>query len=266
MACKMVKKVLIGTGLAALALGLLFGVKAPSYVTTAFHKVRHDAQRAVPVEFEIQRAREAVAALEPAMQDNLENIIRTEVDIQYLEKEIAGTRDNLDREKREMVALRDDLKLGEYRVGSTSYTPEEIKADLARRFDRYTYGKQILEKKESVLKSRRRSVAAARDQLRKMADQKQTLLAQIEAIEAKLKQIEATRTTDEFNLDDSSLARARADVSELEKRVEVMARYASERGKIADKSVPVSLEPGRDVVKEIDAEFGAPAKGQDKNL
>jgi len=264
MACKVVKKGLVGAAPGAAVLGLLFGVKAPSYVRTAFHKVRHDAQGAVPVEFEIQRARDAVAALKPAMEDNLENIIRTDVEIEYLDREVASTRENLAREKREMVALRDDLKAGEYKVGSTTYTPDELKSELARRFDRYTHGKQMLEKKESIVKSRRLAVAAARDQLRKMADQKQALLAQIEAIEARLKQIEATRAGDEFNLDDSALARARADVSDLEKRVEVMARYASERGKIADKSVPVILDSGRDVVREIDEEFGPGGKAHDK--
>lgn len=272
MACKMVKKGLVGVGIGAAALGLLFGVKAPSYVRTAFHKVRQDAQRAVPIEFEIENARRAVADLEPAMQEGLENIVRTEVDVEYLDREVSATRENLARERKEIVALRTEgLRSGEYRVSeNVSYTPQEVKAELARRMDRYNHGKSMLEKKESILKSRKLAVTTARDQLKKMAAQKQTLLAQIEAIEAKLKQIEATRAGDEFNFDDSALARARADVAGLEKRVEVMSRFASERGTIGDKGVPVNLEPGRDVVKEIDAEFGAPDKAtahaSDKDL
>ena len=272
MACNMVKKGLVGVGIGAAALGLMFGGRAPGYVRTAFHKVRHDARRAVPIEFEIEHARNAVRDLEPAMKDGLENIVRTEVDVEDLDREVAATRINLDRERKEILALRDNgLKSGEYRVSeNVSYTPDEVKAELARRMDRYNYGKVILEKKVSILKSRRLAVAAARDHLKKMASQKQTLLAQIEAIEAKLAQIEATRAGDEFNFDDSALARARADVSGLEKRVEVMSRVAAQSGTIADKGVPVMLEPGRDVVKEIDAEFGNPdkasAKSADKDL
>ena len=41
---------------------------APSYVRTAFHKVRHNAKDAVPLQFEIDRAREEIASLEPAIQ------------------------------------------------------------------------------------------------------------------------------------------------------------------------------------------------------
>ena len=43
MACKIMKKGLMGVGLGALALGLVFGTRAPSYVRTAFHKIRHGA-------------------------------------------------------------------------------------------------------------------------------------------------------------------------------------------------------------------------------
>jgi len=259
----MMKKGLVGAGLGALALALVFGHRAPSYVKTAFHKVRHDAQRAVPVEFEIQRAREAVASLDPAMLDSHENIVRAQVDLEALEKEIVASRANLDRERREMLALSDGLKAGIYRVDNNSYSAEEVRQELARRFDRYKYALETVDQKESILKTRKQAVAAAREQLVKMAAQKQTLLARIEAMEAKVKQVEAARAGDEFNLDDSPLARVRQDVTELEKRVEVMARVASERGMITDKKVPVILDhPARDVVKEIDAEFGARPKDQ----
>jgi len=264
MACRMVKKGLVAAGLGALALTLLFGHRAPSYVKTAFHKVRHDARHAVPMEFEIQRVRDAVERLDPAMLDNHENIVRTQVDLEELEREIVASRDNLGREKREMLALADRVKAGEYRVGSNTYTAEEVKADLARRFDRYSYAKKTIDQKEQILKSRKQAVAAAREQLVKMAAQKQILLARIEAMEAKVKQVEATRAGDEFNFDDGPLAHARRDVGELEKRVEVMSRIASERGIITDKAVPVTVEPNRDVVKEIDSEFGTDGKAQPK--
>ena len=71
--------------------------------------------------------------------------------------------------------------------------------------------------------------------------------------------IEATKATNEFDFDDSALARAKQTVAELEKRLEVMARKAEMEGRFVDSGIPVSLEPGRDVVKEIDDEFGATA-------
>ena len=89
-----------------------------------------------------------------------------------------------------------------------------------------------------------------------MAAQKKTLMTKIEGIEAKLRMIEATQTANEFSFDDSSLARAKSTVADLEKRVEVMARVAEKEGRYAESGLPLSLEPGRDVVKEVESEFG----------
>ncbi len=62
MVCKMVKKGVIGAALTAGALYLAFGTHAPSYVRTAFHKVRHTAKDSVPIQFDIERARDEIAA------------------------------------------------------------------------------------------------------------------------------------------------------------------------------------------------------------
>ena len=56
MVCSLVKKGVLGTALGAGALFLVFGTSAPSYVRTAFHKVRHKAQDRIPTQFEIDRA------------------------------------------------------------------------------------------------------------------------------------------------------------------------------------------------------------------
>ena len=54
--------------------------------------------------------------------------------------------------------------------------------------------------------------------------QKKKLSSKLDKIEAKLSQIQATQASNEFQLDDSALSRAKETVSDLEKRLEVMAR------------------------------------------
>ena len=85
MVCKVMKKGLLGAALTAGALYLAFGTSAPSYVRTAFHKVRHTAQDSVPIQFEIDRAKEVIANLEPAILNNREELARGEVDVEHLE-------------------------------------------------------------------------------------------------------------------------------------------------------------------------------------
>jgi len=260
--CSMAKKAVLGTALTAGALYLVFGTSAPSYVRTAFHKVRHNAKDAVPVQFEIDRARDEIANLEPAIKDNIEVLARAEVETEHLDAEITTVKANLATEKKAMLALREGLDSGNYRLaGRVNYTEDEIKGELAHRLDRYRNVNKILEEKQATLKAKQKAVVAARKQLANMAAQKKSLLTKLEGIEAHLKMIEATRATNEFDFDDSALARAKSTVSDLEKRLQVMERKAEMEGNFVESGVPVSIEPGRDVVKEIDEEFGRADKG-----
>jgi chromosome segregation ATPase len=255
--CKMVKKGALGALLAAGALALLFGTAAPSYVKTAFHKARRTAKDSVPIQFEIERARQQVAELEPAIHDNIETIVRAEVEIEQLQNEISVTQANLVQQKTAMLALREDLADGNLKLtGGVSYTVEEVQGELARRFDHYKTVKAILHDKEQTVKMRKAALVAARKHNDELREAKATLLTKIEAIETRLRQIEASQAANEFNFDDSALSKAKATVSELSKRVEIMARVAEQEGRFTG-SLPLLIEPGRDIVSEIDAEFEA---------
>lgn len=264
MVCSMVKKGLLGAALGAGALYLVFGTSAPSYVRTAFHKVRHNARIAVPVQFEIDKTREEIANLEPTIKENIELYARAEVDAEQLEKEIATTKANLAVEKKALLALRDHVQTSDFRLaGRSDDSTEELNIELARRFDHYKNVTRILEEKEKALKSKHQALTSARKQLDSMSAQKRTLMTKLDAIEARLKAIEASKTNNEFDFDDSALSRAKASVNDLEKRLEIMARKAEYEGRYADVGVPIGTDRGRDVVKEIDAEFGS-AHGSEK--
>src|SRR4051794_5294217 len=132
MVCKLVKKGVLGAALSAGALYLVFGTSAPSYVRTAFHKVRHSAHDSVPIQFEIDRAKGEVAALEPAILNNREELARAEVDVEHLMREVDAVKVNLANEKKAMLTLRDGLSTGDLKLaGHVSYTAAEVKAELA---------------------------------------------------------------------------------------------------------------------------------------
>ena len=100
MVCSMVKKGLLGAALGAGTLFLVFGTSAPSYVRTAFHKVRQGAKDAVDPQFEIDRARQDIADLKPMFDQNKETLARAEVEAEHLEREIVTIQANLDNEKK----------------------------------------------------------------------------------------------------------------------------------------------------------------------
>ena len=105
MVCSMVKKGLLGAALGAGTLFLVFGTSAPSYVKTAFHKVRQSAKDAVAPQFEIDRARKEIASLKPMFDQNKETLARAEVEAEHLEREVVTIQANLDqREEDDRVA------------------------------------------------------------------------------------------------------------------------------------------------------------------
>jgi len=268
MVCKMVKKGLLGTaGLAGTSF-LLFGTSAPSYFKTACVKARHAVQNKVPIQFDIERAKQEIAELEPAILNNREDLARAEVDVEHLEREVSAVRANLAKEKAQMLALRESLGGDVKLTGGVRFTAAEVKGELARRLDHYRNVSKILTDKESTLRARQQAVTSAREKLNEMAHQKRALATKVEEIQARLQAIEATQDKNEFTFDDSALARAKATVVDLEKRLEVKAKVAEMEGHFSGAIVP-AVEPGRDVVKEFDEEFGGSSDGKksgDKSL
>ena len=150
-----------------------------------------------------------------------------------------------------------------------TYTADEVKADLSQRLDGYKLASETLREKEETLKAKRKAVLAGIRQLNQIETSKKALETKLAGIEARLKMIQATKDTNEFNFDDSALARAKSSIADLDRQLNVMARTAELEGQSSSSMIPVVIEPGRDVLKEMDAVFGPPAKtsgSPDKSL
>lgn len=266
MMCSMVKKGLLGAGVGALTLGLLFGTSAPSYTKAFFTQFRKQVQSNVPIDFQIEKARQEIAALEPAIHNGIEALAKAEVEVEDLNRQIVDHRQKIDQQQRELVALRDAMETGYRRTDGTDKS-RQIEAAAARRLDSFKHGKQLLAQKEETLKLKQIQVEAAKGTLDKMMEQKKLLAAKVEQIETRLKQIQVTAASNEFSLDDTALAKAKSSVSELEKRLNQMARVAEYEGRLIDKDLPILIEPARNVAREIDEELHrAPTTPSDKPL
>ncbi len=266
MCCSMFKKGIMGAGIGALTLGLLFGTSAPSYVKAFFSHVRKNVHANVPVEVQIEKARQEIAALEPAIHTGIEALAKAEVEVEDLGRQIVVHRDNLKVQEKQLVALRDTMDNGYRRTDGTDRS-RDLQAAAARHLDKFKHHKQLLADKEETLKLKQQQVDAAKATLEKMMDQKKLLASKVEQIETRLKQIQATEASNEFSLDDTALSKAKNSVTELEKRLDQMAKVAEYEGRLVDKDLPVLIEPARDVAREIDEELHrAPITPNDKPL
>jgi predicted nucleic acid-binding Zn-ribbon protein len=268
MVCSMVKKALVGTALGAGTLFLVFGTSAPSYVKTAFHKVRENVKESIDPQFDIDRARQDIENLTPMFDQNKETLARAEADAETLEGEVIAMQASLDQGKQTILAMQHKLKTGEFRLtGHIADTADNLKAELANRLDTYGYKSDTLKQKQEVLKAKRRIIEAAHEQLENLRSQKSLLLGKLANIEAKLRVLEAAQTKNEFNFDGSTLSHAKKTIADLEKRLNVMSHRAAIDGRYGDlDSGPTTyVDPRRDVIKEVEDKFGDSARPAEKS-
>ena len=203
----MIKRVLIIGGGAALV-GLIFvGRDAMSYLRTSAGYVSDAVQEAVPIEFQVDRARGMIQDLLPEVRKNMHVIAKEEVEVQRLDEQIADTRSRLAKEKGQLLRLKNDLgsSKSEYTYAGRIYTADEVRADLASRFNRYKTGEATLVSLTDIRNARQRSLTAAQHKLEGMLASKRQLQVEVENLEARCQMIAAAKTTSNYQFDESRL-------------------------------------------------------------
>lgn len=257
------KKALIGVAVAAVLGTLVFGRDAISYVKTAGSSARDAIKAEVPIEFEIQRAREMVGNLVPDIRQCMHVIAEEEVNVEHLSKDIARAENDMTKQKDEILALRRDVDQGRqtYQYASRTYTASDVKRDLASRFERYKTAEMTLASKRQILTAREKSVVAAREKLEGMLASKRDLEVQIENLDARLKTLQACQTATNVQLDDSQLTRAKKLIGDLNKQLDVAQKMLDADGKFSG-LIPVDTasQVPEDLSNQIDDYFSKPAK------
>jgi len=237
---------------------LVFGTDLVSYATTAGRRVQRSVKDQVPLEFEIERARKMVVDLVPDIHANMHTIAQEEVEVDRLQQAISEGGEDLQGEQSKIVLLRRDLGDGSaaFRYAGRTYTAEQVKADLARRFERYKTAAATLASKRQMLAARESSLGAARDKLDGLIAAKRDLEVQVENLQARLKMVQAAQTTSRIQFDDSRLARVRKHVDELRTRLDVAQRLIDTEGSFTGE-IPVDEPAPEDIAEQIDEYFGA---------
>jgi len=225
----MIKKVIIVAGVVLLVVILLFGTRAVSYVRTSAGYVKESVRDAVPIEFEIKRARGEIENLVPEVRKNMYVIAKEEVEVQNLENQVTEAQTGLEKDKGDIVRLSTDVKSGKevFQYAGRSYSAGQVKVDLANRFKRYKTNEATLASLRQILSARHQSLAAAREKLEGMLAAKRQLKVEVENLEARLQMVAAAQASNSYQFDDSRLGRVKELVSNLRTRLDVAERLVS---------------------------------------
>lgn len=246
-----------GAGATVLAVLLFGGREAVSYVRTSAGWVKDTVKNNVPIEFEIERARRMVKDLVPDIRKNMHVIATEEVEVDQLEKKIAGAETRLAKDRGELMKLKDDLSANQvsYRYAGRDYSAEQVKLDLANRFERYKTNDATLASLKEMHQARRRSLDGARQKLEGMLSAKRQLEVDVEQLEARLKMVEAAQTTSDYKFDDTQLSRVKELVTDLRTRLEVAEKLVNAEGQFRDE-IPVNEPAPENIVDEVTEYLG----------
>jgi chromosome segregation ATPase len=258
----MIKKLILAGGLTTLGSLVLFGSEAVSYLRTSTGYVKQSVYNSVPVEFQIQRARQMLRDLVPEVQKNMHLIAKEEVEVERMARQLADLETRLSKEKEQITQLKQDLSSGkrDLQYGGRRYTVEQVKLDLGQRFERYRTGDATLASLRQMHAARQKGLEAARQKLEGMLASRRQLQVEVENLEARNQMVAAARTTSNYQFDDSHLGRVKALVDDLKARLEVDERLVHAEGQFHDE-IPVDKPDNQDVVEQVTKYFAREKKG-----
>lgn len=235
---------------------LLFGGSLISYLQTSTRQVRRHVDHAVPMEFQLQRARDMVDNILPELEANIYLIAHEEVEVAALKKELNAGQQRADVQRKAVARLRDQLTVQQaaYRINGHDYSREHALERLAQTFERYKQSQSILESKRQLLETRERSLAAARQMLDQSRARKIELQQRIESLAAKHRLLKAQSAETRIDIDGSQLARADKLLAQLQKRLDVAERVLEHKAELIPLD-EIDLIDETDLLSEIDEHF-----------
>jgi chromosome segregation ATPase len=260
----MIRKLVVGSAV-ALALGtFVFGRDVLSYLRTGFHSVRAAVKSEVPIEFELQRARTLVDQLVPDIRQCMHVIAEQQVDIEHLNDSLARKEADLGKQREAILTLRADLGSGKGQLvyAGRTYSPHDVKRDLATRFERFKAAEEILAADRKILAAREQTLKANREKLDGMLQAKKELEVKLEQLQARLQTVRAAETVSTLAVDDSNLSHARALIAELNKQLDVREKILDAEGTFTG-LIPVEATESPLVPEDIDQQIDAYFRSED---
>lgn len=241
--------------------GLLFGDDLVSYVKSSANAVQSTVKGAVPIEFELTRARDLLDEIIPEMHANVRRIATEEVELASLKADIKESNEKLAEERARVAKLRDvvGVELASYRLGGQKYSREQVVDDLSRRFERVKEAEVVLAGKERLLIQREATLAAAENMLRKTQSQKSLLEDKIESLASQHRLVQAAAVGSKVQMDNSKLAQTEKLIGEIKKRLDVAERVLARQSEFVQ-PIEVSVVDEVDLLAQVDEYLHGPAE------
>lgn len=234
--------------------GLVLGSDLGSYLRSSCKSVRVAVKDNIPIDFQLRRARDLLDETGPEMKQNVRLMAEQEVEIASLKGDIELAKQNLGEEKIRVAKLRDCLTTAQtsFTFGDFTYGREQLKQELARRFNLFKEGESALEGKQQLLTNRQKALAAAMQAMETARVQRAALQSQIEALEGQYRLVEATSTGTNVQIDNSKLAQAQKVIAEVRKQLDVSEHMLAHEAKFTQ-PMQIDVIDEKDLLTQVDS-------------
>ena len=237
--------------------GVLLGTDIFSYVRSSAKSVRTVVRDGVPLDFELQRARDMVEDILPELRANVRVIAQEEVEIAHLRRDINLATEKLDAQRQSVSAFRNKLRSSDvsFVVHGRHVSREQVTEQLASVLDRFKQAEATLTSKHRLLEAREKSLAAAHSVLERSQARKVELEQKIEALTAQHRLVQAQAVGTKVSIDDTQLARADKLITDIQKRLETAQRVLEHEFELIDDSeitIVSALVNEADLLAEVD--------------
>jgi len=211
----------------------------------------------IPIEFQLERARNMIKDLDPEIVKNMRVIAKEEVEISGLKEELGALEAKLAKSEREVLRLTNDLKRGDstFVYAGKSYTSGQVKTDLENRFNRHKSLKGTAEKLSQIVKTREQGLTAAQERLVSMRAARHQLEVDVAQLEARLELVKLAQSSSNFKFDDSALSRAQSLVKDIGTRIDVAEKLVNADTTPAGE-IDLEEKASTDITEEITQFFG----------
>jgi predicted nucleic acid-binding Zn-ribbon protein len=225
----MLRKMVLAVGAVTLLSGVSWMTPLGSYARIAAGWATQSASDAVPLEWEIKRARQMIGDLQPEIAGNAKQIAREKIELARLQRQAKECGENLDKSQSEIERLSKDLKAGgaSYTYAGHTYTSAQVRDDLASRFNRFKTRRETYEKLQQMVAAREASLRAAGQRMDTLLAAKSQLEVEVENLQARVGSLRLAQTASPLNLDDSRLAQTRELLDDIATRIDVEEEVAT---------------------------------------
>jgi hypothetical protein len=224
------RRILVGIAGSALAVGLLFGTNALSYIRTAGKEVRTAANDAIPAEFKLETARNMLSdEVEPQLREMKHIVAEGQVDVERLTAKLEDRANQVADLRKVLDERYSQYESGEasVKIGNVSYTRDQVKRDMLDRHNEVTMLESTLESEEEVLAAKKVALAENEKKIGELLRAREELGLKIQELEARVSAVEAQATIAQSEFDESALKNVRALLDSVEKKVDVKERELS---------------------------------------